>query len=811
MALTPWKDVRPTEEGFEALGADPQMLWSPNREERQRFARFRAVRVTVGVEVTAGLMRSPCVYVDWGDSFSDETRYPLVEGPQGLTVVATSNAGALRRLRFDPSDGACCFRVRTFSIEPVETLHSAPPRLSLPRRLARRLLRRAPPKVQAAARGTRRFLAGPNSYRRKVLNRWFGSWLGSDLWRANYQRSFAIARRWRSAHYAAPPIDQPRRADGGPRVVAFYLPQYHPIPENDAWWGPGFTEWANVSKATPQFSGHYQPRLPGDFGYYDLRVPETLQAQANLAARIGVDAFCFHYYWFAGQRLLERPLNSFVEDPSISLPFALSWANENWTRRWDGAENDVLIGQRHSPEDDVAVFDDIARYLASPRYLRVGGRPLVVIYRPDILPNAADTTARWRDRARSLGHGELFLACTNAFGFMRYRETGFDALVEFPPHAIASGEITDQVELLNPSFGGRVYDYPQVAAEKIYELGQRSDPRYLPGIMPAWDNEARKPGAGHVFHNASPESFADWAETAFDTSVRLAPPSERLVFVNAWNEWAEGAYLEADRWYGHAFGYGVRAAHEQLAPQILTDHRLLRGRGIARPRRTAVALLHLYYPELIEEFGERLDGVSDLLDVVVTFNDRWSSSDVERLARRFPAAMLIPTANRGRDIAPFIQSFHEIGDKWPLFVKLHSKRSPHIADGDGWRAALVGPLTDPQTARQALTRFESNPQLGLLAAPDTLMRLGDPDVLVNNRDRLDGLAKQLGFAYDEQTPFVAGSMFWGRTAAFVTLTKAAGMSFERELGRIDGGLAHAFERAFPAIVQSAGYTAEFDV
>ncbi len=199
------------------------------------------------------------------------------------------------------------------------------------------------------------------------------------------------------------------------RVIAFYLPQFHPIPENDAWWGAGFTEWTNVRKARPLFPGHYQPHVPADLGYYDLRDPGARQAQADLARAYGIYGFCYYHYWFNGKRLLSQPFDAVLESGKPAFPFCLCWANHHWNRAWDGQATQLLMQQTYSAQDDLAHIRWLAPAFRDARYIRVAGKPLFLVYNASDLPDALRTTSLWRDEAHRLGMGDLFLVKVESF------------------------------------------------------------------------------------------------------------------------------------------------------------------------------------------------------------------------------------------------------------------------------------------------------------------------------------------------------------------------------------------------------------
>lgn len=335
------------------------------------------------------------------------------------------------------------------------------------------------------------------------------------------------------------------------RLIAFYLPQYHPIPENDAWWGTGFTEWTMVARARPLFAGHYQPHLPADLGFYDLRVPEVRQAQADLAKQYGIYGFCYYHYWFNGKRLLGRPFDEVLASGQPDFPFCLCWANENWTRVWDGMGDHVLISQQYSADDDREHIRYLTKAFRDNRYIRIDGRPLFIVYRASQIPNPLETTSMWREEARKMGTGDLFLCRMESLRGEQGDPTklGFDAAVEFQPDWMNLG-----TRLRDGNYGAyednHIEDYSALVRRQL----QKNAPPYkrFPCVTPGWDNTPRRSKNATILRDATPELYGAWLQGVIS---RFVPYSryENLIFVNAWNEWGEGAHLEPCQKWGRAF------------------------------------------------------------------------------------------------------------------------------------------------------------------------------------------------------------------------------------------------------------------
>ncbi len=288
-----------------------------------------------------------------------------------------------------------------------------------------------------------------------------------------------------------------RRSPDDVRVIAFYLPQFHPITENDRWWGAGFTEWTNVRKATPHFLGHYQPHEPGELGYYDLRDPDVRERQAALARDHGIDGFCYYYYWFNGKRLLERPLDEVIASGRPDFPFCVCWANENWTRRWDGLEHEVLIAQEYSAEDARALIRALIPVMRDRRYIRVDGKPLVLVYKVDAIPDVRSMLSLWRDECRQAGLGDIYAVAALTTWRENPEQVGFDAGVEFPPHGHRSEWIAKRMTITNPRFVGGINSYRSYIAQLI--AAPRPDFKLFRTLLVAWDNTARRKNAGTAF------------------------------------------------------------------------------------------------------------------------------------------------------------------------------------------------------------------------------------------------------------------------------------------------------------------------
>ncbi len=394
------------------------------------------------------------------------------------------------------------------------------------------------------------------------------------------------------------------------RLIAFYLPQFHPIRENDAWWGAGFTEWTNVAKAKPLFPGHMQPRLPADLGFYDLRVPEVRAAQARLARDCGVEGFCYWHYWFGnGQRLLERPFEEVRDSGQPDFPFCLAWANQSWTGIWHGNPKSVLMKQEYpGPEDEAAHFAWALPAFRDPRHMRVDGKPIFVVFAPHDLPSTTGFITHWRRLAAEAGlPGLYFVAITNIYrrGVDLYRNPilePFDAVTPLVPQEFLEGagrrspfdlaravrerHFGPRFERLTKPFRRPArFPFARVVSRALETMPD--EPRFHPCVLPDWDNTPRSGPRGVVYEGATPELFERYLAKAV-ARVEGRPDQHKIVFLKAWNEWAEGNYVEPDARHGHGYLDAIR--NVMLRPDRRAELKAGRSQGSWR------------------EFGGRLGG-----------------------------------------------------------------------------------------------------------------------------------------------------------------------------------------------------------
>jgi lipopolysaccharide biosynthesis protein len=599
-----------------------------------------------------------------------------------------------------------------------------------------------------------------------------------------------------------------RACDSKLRVVAFYLPQFHEIPENDKAWGRGFTEWTNVSKAIPQYVGHCQPKLPGELGFYNLTDRRVLQRQVDMATTAGIHAFCFHYYWFSGKKLLEKPLDIFMGLDLGDFKFCINWANENWTKRWDGLDEEVIIKQESLPTDPELFFEDILPILRHPNYVQIEpGVPLLLIYRPASLPNAKDFSARLKAKAKVAGFKGLHIVLCQTFGTKDPRPYEFDSACEFPPHELNLEKKSDLV-LLNKQFKGGVSDACNIVAQlkTRFETIKEMFPVFR-CAFPNWDNSARKPGAGYIMYGMSPSVFQEWLfliskNTYQDTAGRP------WIFINAWNEWGEGAYLEPDRKLGFKNLNAVARVVDSYGLNIRRN--LIAEYEKAHEKTTAelAILLHVFHEDLIDEMLQKIKNTELVFDFYVTITDTLTTQAVQKIIKEFPAVRILEVNNRGRDVLPFLKAARHFNlGQYKAVCKLHSKKSPHRQDGSDWRNAMFSDLLNPEGGNRLIKEFANSTNAGLLAPQFSLIKVGG-ETLIANEEHLQELFATYKLKPQWEFYFSAGTMFWasGRLLNKINETYLAEEKFEVEAGQLDATLGHAYERFFGAICHNMGWT-----
>ena len=347
------------------------------------------------------------------------------------------------------------------------------------------------------------------------------------------------------------------------KIIAFYLPQYHEVEQNSEWWGEGFTDWVNVAKAREIYPGHYQPHIPGELGFYDASQELTLQKQSDLAKQYGLHGFAFYWYWFDGFRILEKPIDVFYNS-KIDFNYCFCWANEPWARNWDGNPGEILIDQIYSEGFEKHLVNDLAIYWKDERYISVDGRPLLIIYRINHIPNVKKVVSEIRGESKRQLKLDPYIIGVDFYDMPNEVDTGLDGIVEFPPHKFwGDNNYKQPVPEVNKDFVGTVIDYKKVVLQSVLRVFN-PDRTLFKTSFPSWDNTPRRPNAGVIIENTNPKLFEFWLSALRQYTRERLGKSNNFIFINAWNEWAEGAHLEPDRRIGRGFLEAIRSSENYL-------------------------------------------------------------------------------------------------------------------------------------------------------------------------------------------------------------------------------------------------------
>lgn len=596
-------------------------------------------------------------------------------------------------------------------------------------------------------------------------------------------------------------------AKDDPRLVAAYLPQFHEIPLNEKSWGKGFTEWTNVASASAGFVGQQQPILPADLGFYDLDRPEKIKEQIDLAKKYGIHGFMFYYYWFSGEKILNNPIDTFLDNKSWDFNFMICWANENWTKRWDGMDNDIIIGQKYNDDDPIKFIKDVAPILNDDRYISIDGKPIIAVYRPSTIANIDEYAAIWRKYFKDTYGKELYLIVGNNHTDSDPREYGFDALYDFSPGSVIWGgaaskfanirEEEYESKKLDPNFFGSIVDYRSIALDERLDAIDRYDFPTFQTVLPHWDNHARKKGKHtHALVNSTPEIYASWLDRVLNKATKKE--KSPIIFLNAWNEWAEGAMLEPTMHLGHA--NLVRTA-EVLAKYSGNKDNMQTFPLMATPNSgsTKIAvIIHLFYPELWEILTDNLKYISQEFDIFVTVPEK--HSDLKLLYKDHKVNIVV-VPNWGRDILPFLHVMRKIrAAGYEYVLKLHSKKSKQISrlDATYWlRTTINALLTDKSSVNTILEKLSGTVRIVGVKEFAVKMSIGGDTRLKSRiqefypKKTANKIIKNI-----DNFIFSAGSMFWARTDAFddILSRHIVADDFELEYGQLWNTLAHFLER-----------------
>ncbi len=707
--------------------------------------------------------------------------------------------------------------LKTKSVIRVVSARTA--RLLLRSKVVKQFVKNNPEIVSRLKGLARRLLGDDSSIVTVEKNRLFSETINPDMG-INVAEHNSIIYDNKIYYYENESMGSYDRHKNDPRIVAIYLPQFHPFKENDDTWGKGFTEWANVTSSVPRFVGQHQPVLPSDLGFYDLRTPGVMKQQIDLAKKYGIYGFQFYYYWFSGKKVMDMPINTILDNPEWDFNFSICWANENWTKKWDGGDNEIIFEQKDKSNDPLKFIEDTAAILNDKRYICENGKPMLTVYRVELLNDPKRYVDVWRQYFRQKFNKDLWLVGHSYSKDVNPLDLGFDATMDFTPVGSLQPDLKPWIDdrkyltdkfrqnrkLIDQEWKGEIIDFRFIAKQEIANLVNNH--HLYKTISPSWSNEARRKGnGGYTFYNSSPEIFANWLDklliNEIDTNKRKSP----IVYINAWNEWAESAMLEPSRHMGHSSL--LRTA------EILSKHS---GNKINRstfpPYRLSYSIksklaviVHLFYPDMWSDFSEQLKNIDVPFDLYISIPEQHINISIDKISKYHINTNRVVVPNRGRDVLPFITIMNRLRklDNYQYFLKLHTKKSTHRDDGGEWFKDVLGRLV-PGDVSSILSAL-ANESTGLIGPSGHLVSLSRH--MSGNRGDIAELVSMMSdTSYEEivddeeKFPFIGSTMFWGRIDFLEPLLDTYLMvsDFPAEDGQIDNTIAHAIERVLGLIM-----------
>ena len=596
------------------------------------------------------------------------------------------------------------------------------------------------------------------------------------------------------------------------KPIALFLPQFHSIKENDKWWGKGFTEWVNVKKSNPLYERHHQPRIPGDpekyLGYYELTNPEVIKEQIKLAKSHGIYGFGIYYYWFSGKTLLEKPISIILTNKDIDFKFFLIWANENWTRKWDGNDKYILIKQEYKKEDPEKFIKDIKKYCIDKRYIKINGKSIIGIYEANKIPNLNETIFIWRNKAKEYEIGEIYILVTLNNYTVEYFQNMklFNAAYQFSPRdsMIESNRIKSKSKSIYYLYTSILY--------KTFNLNNNISNNFdfYFGSMIEFDNTARKKDSV-IFKNYSPEQFYMLNKKIILLTEKLYK-NNKYIFINAWNEWAEGTYLEPDKKYGYASINALSKAIFNLT-YYDKDYKLSNLKNLCK-----IAIqVHIFYEDLINEIINKTNNIPVKFDLYISTNSYIKKNIIEQNIKKYSNANKYEIKifeNKGRDILPFLFQLQNNIKKYKYICHLHTKKTKFTNFGDEWRNYLYNNLLgNKDIISEILSDFEINDKLGIIFPEPFYKVLTTYKSGISKLDKyymnylLKQLTKTFRIGKKIEIEFPVGNMFWSKITSIYQIFDLNKIinKFPEEKNQIDGTIMHGIERIWVYLVKFNGF------